>query len=292
MPATSAPLPLVLSSGPRGSVRSEHEGERQPGRRMLTAARNDTPSPLGWPLAARQRAPAFSRADNASTPWSGDATNIASPKRRYAPLLSCKTEQQAIERVGKWPMFGSWAGFKAARSTRTRPRPAVWQFDPNIGHADDAEPARQPGNVGRRTEPITPANSARICSTIPARAKAPPRTRPTCWCCWRWDHPMQIRIEHGTATTVLGRISGKCATLCKVGEQQPKIFYSICQRTRCQLGNLRRRSEAMDTRQLLYWIAEREAIRRRRAAGNRRRTPLTPFSPNGASPTCVAKTTG
>ena len=79
--------------------------------RMETAAINVEPSPLGgrWPRASERR---HFRGDK--------CVKAIHFLRRKAPeywigsLAECGTETSVIERVGAWPMFGPWAGWKAA----------------------------------------------------------------------------------------------------------------------------------------------------------------------------------
>ena len=112
---------------------SEAEGEDY-WKRMETAAINTEPSPLGgrWPRASERR-------------------HFRGPKcvkaihhlRRKAPeywlrsLSECRSETSVIERVSGWPMFGPWAGFKAADLCE-RVYGVPLKFNPNIGLLYDA----------------------------------------------------------------------------------------------------------------------------------------------------------
>jgi hypothetical protein len=109
---------------------SEHEGENY-WRQMLTAARNDTRSPLGdrWPRASERRHFRGAKCVKA-VEWLRD--RYGEPEAPIRSLLSCETEKDVIERVGEWPMFGPWAGFKAA-DLLDRAYGHPLKFDPNIG---------------------------------------------------------------------------------------------------------------------------------------------------------------
>jgi hypothetical protein len=91
---------------------SEHEGESY-WHAMLVAAKNDTPSPLGgrWPRGGERRHFRGAKCINA-VKWLRNKYSM--PEAPVRSLLNCKTEKQVIERVCQWPMFGNWAGFKAA----------------------------------------------------------------------------------------------------------------------------------------------------------------------------------
>jgi hypothetical protein len=109
---------------------SEHEGENY-WRQMLTAARNDTRSPSGdrWPRASERRHFRGAKCVKA-VEWLRD--RYGEPEAPMRSLLSCETEKDVIERVGEWPMFGPWAGFKAA-DLLDRAYGHPLKFDPNIG---------------------------------------------------------------------------------------------------------------------------------------------------------------
>jgi len=109
---------------------SEHEGDSY-WAAMLVAAKNEMPSPLGsrWPRGSERR---HFRGAKCVSAVNWLRRNHPAPEGAIRSLLNCKTEKQVIERVGKWPMFGPWAGFKAADLLeRCVGHPLL--FDPNIG---------------------------------------------------------------------------------------------------------------------------------------------------------------
>jgi len=98
---------------------------------MLVAAKNEMPSPLGgrWPRGSERR---HFRGAKCVSAVGWLARNYPAPEAPIRSLLNCKTEKHVIERVGKWPMFGPWAGFKAA-DLLERCVGHPLRFDPNIG---------------------------------------------------------------------------------------------------------------------------------------------------------------
>jgi hypothetical protein len=109
---------------------SEHEGDSY-WAVMLVAAKNETPSPLGgrWPRSSERRHFRGVKCVNAVN-WL--RRNYPAPEGAIRSLLNCKTEKHVIDRVSRWPMFGPWAGFKAA-DLLERCVGHPLQFDPNIG---------------------------------------------------------------------------------------------------------------------------------------------------------------
>jgi Amino acid:DNA transferase len=109
---------------------SEHEGDSY-WAVMLVAAKNETPSPLGgrWPRGSERR---HFRGAKCVSAVNWLRRNYLAPEGAIRSLLNCKTEKHVIERVGKWAMFGPWAGFKAA-DLLERCVGHPLQFDPNIG---------------------------------------------------------------------------------------------------------------------------------------------------------------
>ena len=109
---------------------SEHEGE-QYWAAMLVAAKNETLSPLGsrWPRGSERL---HFRGAKCVSAVGWLARNYPAPEAPIRSLLNCKTEKHVIERVGRWPMFGPWAGFKAA-DLLERCVGHPLRFDPNIG---------------------------------------------------------------------------------------------------------------------------------------------------------------
>ena len=113
---------------------SEHEGDGY-WAAMLAAAKNDTPSPLGsrWPRGSERR---HFRGAKCVRAVSWLQNKYQTPEAPIRSLLNCKTEKHVIERVGKWPMFGPWAGFKVA-DLLERCVGHPLQFDPNMECAHD-----------------------------------------------------------------------------------------------------------------------------------------------------------
>jgi hypothetical protein len=109
---------------------SEHEGDAY-WVAMLTAAQNETLSPLGgrWPRGSERR---HFRGDKCVNAVGWLQRNYLAPEAPIRSLLSCKNERHVIARVGKWPMFGAWAGFKLA-DLLERCVGHPLQFDPNLG---------------------------------------------------------------------------------------------------------------------------------------------------------------
>jgi Alpha-glutamyl/putrescinyl thymine pyrophosphorylase clade 2 len=98
---------------------------------MLEAAKNESPSPLGgrWPRGSERRHFRGVKCVGAVR-WLQHI--YPAPEAPIRSLLSCRTENHVIERVKRWPMFGPWAGFKAADLfERVVGHPL--QFNPNIG---------------------------------------------------------------------------------------------------------------------------------------------------------------
>jgi hypothetical protein len=108
---------------------SEHEGVGY-WVAMLEAAKNETQSPLGgrWPRGSERR---HFRGDKCVNAVGWLHRNYSAPEGAIRSLLNCRTEKHVIERVGRWPMFGKWAGFKAA-DLLERCVGHPLQFDPNI----------------------------------------------------------------------------------------------------------------------------------------------------------------
>jgi hypothetical protein len=109
---------------------SEHEGDGY-WTAMLAAAKNETLSPLGsrWPRGSERRHFRGAKCVGAVN-WL--RRNYPAPEGAIRSLLNCKSEKHVIERVGRWPMFGPWAGFKAA-DLLERVVGHPLQFNPNIG---------------------------------------------------------------------------------------------------------------------------------------------------------------
>src|SRR5262249_10601877 len=113
---------------------SEHEGKDYWGW-MEKAAANETPTPLGgrWPRGSERRHFRGTKCVDAVKRFT----------KRYAPeapvrgLTTLPTEKMIIAQVCKWPMFGTWAGFKAADLVE-RVYGAPVKFDPNLRLMYDA----------------------------------------------------------------------------------------------------------------------------------------------------------
>jgi Alpha-glutamyl/putrescinyl thymine pyrophosphorylase clade 2 len=99
------------------------------------------------------------------------------PEAPIRSLLNCRTEKHVIARVTQWPMFGPWAGFKAA-DLLERCVGHPLQFDPNIGLLY-AEPRAGldllAAELGQSPRAIY-ENLLRYCSAY----KAPPRDDRPC----------------------------------------------------------------------------------------------------------------
>ena len=108
---------------------SEHEGGDY-WAWMETAAANETPAPPGgrWPRGSERRHFRGSKCIDA-VKWFATRYQPEVPVRSLATL---PTEKLIIVQVGKWPMFGGWAGFKAA-DLMERVYGAPIKFDPNLG---------------------------------------------------------------------------------------------------------------------------------------------------------------
>jgi Alpha-glutamyl/putrescinyl thymine pyrophosphorylase clade 2 len=109
---------------------SEHEGDAY-WATTLVAAKNETPSPLGgrWPRGSERRHFRGAKCVHA-VGWLQN--KYQTPEAPIRSLFNARMEKHVIERVGKWPMFGPWAGFKAA-DLLERCVGHPLQFDPNIG---------------------------------------------------------------------------------------------------------------------------------------------------------------
>jgi hypothetical protein len=107
---------------------SEAEGEDY-WKKMETAAINTEPSPLGgrWPRASERR---HFRGDKCVKAIRHLARK--QPEHWVRSLSECRSEMSVIDRVSSWPMFGKWAGFKAADLCE-RVYGVPLKFNPDIG---------------------------------------------------------------------------------------------------------------------------------------------------------------
>jgi hypothetical protein len=108
---------------------SEHEGGNF-WDWMEKAAVNETPAPSGgrWPRSSERRHFRGQKCVNAVR-WLAEHYAPETPVRLLAKL---PTEKLIIAQVCKWPMFSTWAGFKAA-DLMERVYGAPVKFNPNIG---------------------------------------------------------------------------------------------------------------------------------------------------------------
>lgn len=105
---------------------SEHEGDSY-WAAMLVAAKNETP--FRWLRGSERR---HFRGAKCVSAVGWLRNKYQTPEAPIRSLLSCKTEKGVIAHITQWPMFGSWAGFKAA-DLLERVVGVPLQFDPNIG---------------------------------------------------------------------------------------------------------------------------------------------------------------
>jgi hypothetical protein len=129
---------------------SEHEGGDY-WAAMLIAARNETPSPRGerWPRASERRHFRGGKCV-AAVEWLRDT--YSEPEAPIRSLLVAESEKAVMDLIGKWPMFGPWAGFKAA-DLIDRVYGHTLRFDPNLNLLFDA-PRESLGNVSHRAGSI------------------------------------------------------------------------------------------------------------------------------------------
>jgi hypothetical protein len=200
---------------------SEREGDDYR-EAMLTAARNKTPSPLGgryWPRGVERR---HFRGQKCVEAVEWLRRTYSEPEAPIRSLLTAKTELDVIH---LWPMFGDWAGFKAADLLdRCYGHPLV--FDANIAVLFE-EPRQSLGRLAFETS----RSDAEIYGDLLAHfgtRTAPPRHERQCGPAEVESVLCKHKSMRAADIITSARILPRCGTLSPVGDLRLTCSYDIC----------------------------------------------------------------